>query len=177
MTPAGPAENANQQVRALAPKLARTELMSPDEFQGQRAPLVAKFLAHARQNAAFYRDRFGFDVHSPREVSERWSQIPILTRADAVKHRDSLLSLRTPPEAGPVTEKETSGSTGMPLRYRSTESSSVVNSALTERLFRWWRVDGNKPYAQIAYPTAVRDQSIWRNWRSGSAWSSLSVST
>jgi phenylacetate-CoA ligase len=142
--------DTDQHVRAWSPRLARAELLAPDELAAYRAPFVSKLLAHARQNVDFYRGRFGFDINSPDEIATHWSQIPILTRADAVKHRLSLLSARTPAEAGPITEKETSGSTGMPLRYRATAAFDDVNCALTERMFRRWRVDGNKALAQIA---------------------------
>jgi phenylacetate-CoA ligase len=124
--------------------------MSPDEMEAHRAPRLSQFLAYARQNVVFYRDRLDFDVNSPDETRKWWSQIPILTRREAAEQREKLISASTPLDAGPIVAKETSGSTGMPLRYRSTAAFSVVNCALTERMFRWWRVDGSKSYAQIA---------------------------
>src|SRR5262249_47683108 len=127
----------------------RTELMSPDELAVTRAPLLSTLLSHARQNVRFYRNRFDFDVSSPDEIAKCWSKIPVLTRADAIKQRDSLISVSIPASAGPVTEKETSGSLGMPLRYKATESLDIANCALTERMFRWWRVDGKKSFAQL----------------------------
>src|SRR5215813_4982282 len=87
------------QVRAFAPKLARTELMSPDELAVTRAPLLSTLLSHARQNVRFYRNRFDFDVSSPDEIAKCWSKIPVLTRADAIKQRDSLISVSIPASA------------------------------------------------------------------------------
>src|SRR5689334_18095412 len=84
----------NQKVRAFAPRLARTELLSPDELQAYRARQVAKLLAHARETTAFYKDAFDFDLSAPGEVARRWSQIPILTRAEAAKSRERLISTR-----------------------------------------------------------------------------------
>jgi phenylacetate-coenzyme A ligase PaaK-like adenylate-forming protein len=133
-----------RQVRTFGQKLVWTERLAPNELAAYRAPLVSKLLAHARQNTQFYRDRIDFDVNSPDSIGKSWAQIPILTRAQAVENYDRLISERIPAEVG-----QTSGSTGMPLRYRSSVAFEVANCALTERMFRWWRVDGKKSYVQI----------------------------
>jgi phenylacetate-CoA ligase len=146
-------------VRALGQKLGTTERHSPDELQAYRAPLLSKLLAHARQHAAFYKHRIDFDISSADNISKLWSTIPILTRAEAVANQDALMSARTPPEAGPIKDGRTSGSTGMPLRYRTTTAHEIANTALTERMFRWWRVDGKKPFAQISQPSSQEHRS------------------
>jgi phenylacetate-CoA ligase len=40
----------------------------------------------------------------------------------------------------------------VPLHYRKTDAHDIANCALTERMFRWWRVDGKKALAQISQP-------------------------
>jgi phenylacetate-CoA ligase len=157
-----------QKIRAFAPRLARTELLSPEELLTYRAPYVSKFLAHARETTAFYKGKFDFDLNAPDEIGRRWSQIPILTRAEAARSRESLISARIPEEDGPITKKETSGSTGMPLKYQSTFAFEIANCALTERMFRWWRVDGNKSFAQIVQSAASRSREgeHSRGWHS-----------
>jgi phenylacetate-CoA ligase len=150
----------------MGQRLARTETATPPELTALRAPLVADFLAHARRNVPFYRDRL--DLASPEAIGQAWSRIPILTRAEAARNRDRLMSENVPPSAGKVIEKETSGSTGMPLRYRSTMAFDAANCALTERMFRWWRVDGKKAFAQIARTTKetarARDGTVAQGW-------------
>ncbi len=161
----------NRLVRSLGQKLAQTETAAPHELEALRAPLVADFLAHARRNVPFYKDRLDFDASSPATIAESWPQIPILTRAEAVSNRVRLMSENVPPSAGQVVEKETSGSTGMPLRYRSTRTFEVANCALTERMFRWWRIDGKKPFAQIARTTLatarVPEGTVAHGWHTG----------
>jgi phenylacetate-CoA ligase len=139
----------HDQLRAFGRRLARTERMPPDELHAERAALVSKLLAHARQHVDFYKDRIDLDLGSHDSLCHGWSQIPILTRAEAAQHRERLFSKSPPREAGPIIAKQTSGSTGVPLHYRSTAAFERANCALTERMFRWWRVDGRKSFAQI----------------------------
>jgi phenylacetate-CoA ligase len=167
--PAAAADQTNA-IRALRQKLAGTERLRPGELDAYRAPLVLKLLAHARQHAEYYKNKHEFDVRSADDIGKAWSSIPILTRAEAVANRDRLFSSWIPPEAGPTHDGRTSGSTGMPLRYRVTAAQDAANVALTERMFRWWRVDGKKSYAQISQPPAPEMRSprgmTTRGWHS-----------
>jgi phenylacetate-coenzyme A ligase PaaK-like adenylate-forming protein len=141
-------------VRALGQKLATTELLPPDRLRAYRAPLAARLLAHAQQHTPFYRDRIAFDVASPGAIDRFWPEIPVLRRAEAMANRGGLFSTTTPAEHGRVKDGETSGSTGMPLKYRTTQALDTAICALTERMFRWWRADGKKAFAQISqHPT------------------------
>ena len=47
----------------------------------------------------------------------------------------------------------------MPLRYRITNAHDMANTALTERMFRWWRVDGKKSFALISQPSSEEHRS------------------
>jgi len=39
----------------------------------------------------------------------------------------------------------------MPLAFKKNDASSIAATAFTERMFRWWSVDGSKSLAQIAH--------------------------
>ena len=139
------------QVRAFGQTLAHTERLSLEQLQAYQAPLVARLLAHARKTTKFYRDRLDFDLKSHKEINESWSAIPILSRAEAVKNYLKLTNRKPPPpEIGPVIEGRTSGSTGTPFRFKKNGASVLASAALTERLYRWWSVDGAKSLAFIA---------------------------
>jgi phenylacetate-CoA ligase len=139
------------ELRAYARALAMTEWLTPDELRSYQAPLVAKLLLHARKTTKFYKDRLAFDLRSADSIRRIWTEIPIVTRAEAVANRLKLMSSKTPPESGPVSEGKTSGSTGMPFAYKRSGAASIANKALTERMWRWWSIDGRKSFAQIAY--------------------------
>jgi phenylacetate-CoA ligase len=136
-------------IRELGRRLANTEWLSPDLLRTHQAPLLCRLLAHARNTTAFYQGGLGFDVRSPDGVSKHWAEIPILTRAQAVANRNKLRSRAIPADAGPTSKVETSGSTGTPFAYEQSGCASIAATALTERLLRWWAVDGSKSYAQI----------------------------
>jgi phenylacetate-CoA ligase len=157
-------------LRRLAPKLARTERLTLHELHTHRRPLLASFLGHALRNTDFYNNRINFDPSSPEALDKCWPEIPILTRAEAVANRERLVSRRAPPEAGSTENGQTSGATGMPFRCKISQSLETVSCALTERMFRWWRVDGKKAFAQITQSppsgAPARGGTVMQGWNS-----------
>jgi len=127
-----------------------TQWLSKEELRAYQASRVSELLLHARKTTDFYKNRLDADLGSPASIEKTWSNIPILTRAEAQKHRLKLISRKTPRASGPVIEGGTSGSTGTPFNYKTSAVSHVVARALTERMLRWWSVDGTKSFAQIA---------------------------
>jgi len=144
------APNTTAQIRAFGQTLAMTQWLAPEELQSYQAPLISKLLIHARKTTRFYKDRLDVDVSSPDSIRKAWAELPILTRADVVKHHEALTSRKPPRDSGPVIEGQTSGSTGVPVTYKKSDASIVVATTLLERMFRWWSIDGQKTYAHIA---------------------------
>jgi phenylacetate-CoA ligase len=136
-------------IRVFGQKLARTEWLSGKELRAYQAPVLARLLAHARQTTDFYKDRLEFDLGSQERIERVWPGIPILRRPEAIANRERLKSRGAPPEAGPIIDAQTSGSTGMPFRFARSAVMLVTDGALTERMYRWWRVDGKKSFARI----------------------------
>ncbi len=157
-------------VRSFGRTLAQTEWLSADDLRRYQGPLLGKLLAHARQNTDYYRDRFDFDLTSPDAIEAAWSSIPILTRAEAVANRERLFARAVPPEVGPTLEGLTSGSTGYPFPYRRSNITLVAAQALNERMYRWWNVDGSKPFARIVFDrsktAAPPDGATLSGWHS-----------
>jgi phenylacetate-CoA ligase len=138
-------------VNAFGRTLAETEWLSPEKLQYYQAPLVSKLLQHARQTTDFYRHHFDFNLGSAHEIEDNWPSIPILTRAEAVANCERLNSRFVPPEAGATHRGTTSGSTGVPFPYSRSEINGIATQALTERMWRWWKVDGRKSCARISF--------------------------
>src|SRR4029077_1227030 len=62
------------------------------------------------------------------------------------------LSNAIPPETGGTFPEETSGSTALPpFEFVKSGLTVAATQALTERMFRWWPVEGSKSLARIAY--------------------------
>ena len=145
-------------VRELAKTFARTEWFSSPDLADYRQPLVTKLLAHAKQHTLFYKDRLDFDVTSRMSFEKGWSSIPILTRAEAVANRNQLRSRKIPPESLGIKKTQTSGSTGIPFSYEKSIASMAAAKALTERMFRWWSVNGEKSFAHIVITAPGKGQ-------------------
>ena len=47
----------------------------------------------------------------------------------------------------------------MPFRCKRTAEALLADQALTDRMYRWWRVDGEKSLAQIAFDHAGEAQT------------------
>jgi len=138
------------QVRGYGQLLTVTERLSLAELQAAQTPLVAKLLHHACRTTNYYKDKLAGDFGSAEEVASIWSTIPVLSRAEAVKNRFKLMSRKPRQDMGPVSEGQTSGATGVPFAYRKNAASDLISTALTERMFRWWSIDGERSFAQIA---------------------------
>ena len=155
--------------------LARTERMGPAELEAYRLPLISKLLVHARKTTELYKHRIDFDARLPQQIAENWTRIPILTRTQAVARANGLKSRAVPPEAGPVSEAATSGSTGTPFAFKTNGASSAVERALTERMFRWWSVDPTKSLAMLALDR--RNEAPPPSGRTSNGWHSASLTS
>lgn len=105
------------------------------EFQMRQLRLL---LEHAGQTVPFYRERFrnaGFD---PRQFDwQDFSALPLLTRPDIQNAGDALHSRNVPAGHGRLTEYQTSGSTGTPIRGHGTELTRFFWNAFTLRDHLW----------------------------------------
>lgn len=157
-------------LRSFNQIVTRTERLRQDELRSYQMSLLTKMLAHARDTTAFYRDRLDFDLTVRENVERIWSKIPILTRNEVIEKNDELASSKTPAEVGPPARGQTTGSTGDPLDFQMSLAQLVSCRALTERMYRWWAVDGNKSFAQISYDHGGRSPTTQgastRGWHS-----------
>ena len=140
--------------RALGQRLALTEWLTGEELRAYQTPLLTKLVDHARRTTDFYKDRLDFDSGQPGSMERHWCEVPIVTRAEAVANGEKLRSRSTAHELGPIVDVSSSGSTGMPFHCKRTAEALLADHALTDRMYRWWRVDGDKCLAQIAFDHA-----------------------
>ena len=150
--------------------LKETELLGPDDLQAYQQSLLTPLLLHARENVPFYQDRLNALFDGDEIDFSRWDKIPLLTRTEAQQHGKSLKAVMVPPHLGVTRKSETSGSMGRPLRFSINELVDVSSLAMTDRLYRWWRLDGSKLMA-IFVPPRMKitnpEQTITHGWRSG----------
>jgi len=87
-----------------------------------------------------------------RADEEAWAAfagLPPLNRRQAQEAGESLFATKIPPHHGAVSEDETSGSTGVPLRYRSTALAGFFWNAIALREHFWHRRDFSLRHAFI----------------------------
>jgi phenylacetate-CoA ligase len=138
-------------IRTFGRTLAETEWLRRKQLLTYQQGLLKRLLRHARDTTAYYKARLDFDCDSADAIERSWDSVPILTRIEANANREALMSGAVPPETGEILPEETSGSTGIPFEFLKSGLTLAASQALTERMFRWWSIDGTKCLAQIAY--------------------------
>jgi phenylacetate-CoA ligase len=154
--------------------LAETERLSADQMRAYQEQLLTPLILHAQRNVPFYRDRLQSLCNGAGADLSRWSDLPILTRADVQQHLRALSANVIPPHVGDISTDETSGSTGRPVRYLMNQLAVIASSGTTDRSFRWWNFDGEKALASFvarsrsdAKPPEGKTEKGWRAGTSG----------
>ncbi len=100
-------------------------------------------LQHALQHVPYYRDRYEPEFVDPglRLTAEHWRELPVLRRIEVQENTEQLLSLGLPPEHGAVLWNQSTGSTGRPIRFATSELSQQMMHAFKVRDLDWqgWR--------------------------------------
>lgn len=169
-------------MNALADKfsatLATTERLSAQDLNRYQLRALERITRHARAQAPFYHDRLAglFDAYD-RFDPATWSEVPILTRAQAQERAETLRANFVPPEAGDRIDGQTSGSTGVSFRHQRNVLTDIASRAMTERLYKWHALDPDKRLARIsidwtrraAFPDGLRE-GTWSSEGSGESW-------
>lgn len=136
--------------RKMAKALNRTQYYPADRMQAYQRKLLEPLLRHARQEVPFYATRldplFGQDDTIRWDA---WTDIPTFTRAEAQQAGEALFAKSVPAMIGGHTEKQTSGSTGTPLRFRVSDMSGWMSTAAAQRIFEWHEIDMSRTMAFI----------------------------
>lgn len=148
--PAIPAA-AGATMLALQFQLEQTQWWPAEVLLQHQFAQLKHLLLHAFETVPFYRERFnacGFDPKADLS-SENFAKLPLLTRKDIQEAGENLASTRVPPEHGQAREGRTSGSTGTPVRFLSTEITRSFWQVFTLREQLWHHRNFNAKYAVI----------------------------
>lgn len=165
------ASRADEMVLRFRDVLAATERLSPDELVAYQRQLLAPLLRHARANVPFYKERLDPLVRGGEIDFARWADIPILTRPQAQAETQALTATTVEAHLGRIGMDETSGSTGRPLVFATNDLQAIAARAMTDRLYRWWGLDGERTMATFIsrrkVPAPAPDGVTYRGWRTG----------
>ena len=121
-------------------ELERSQWWSPDELREHQRSKVAKLLAHAHANVAFFRRRLDAAGvgPAPADAMAALRSLPLLSKSQIRKAGDDALWRDAP---GGLFEHNTGGSTGHPLIFYLDRRRQGYDQAARIRTHRWFGVD------------------------------------
>lgn len=165
------ADPADQMVLKFRAVLAATERLPPEALHAYQRQLLLPLVQHARTHMPFYKTRLAPLMRGVDIDLERWSAVPILTRAEAQAATAAMTTANVPTSLGHIGRDETSGSTGRPLAFSTNGLQAVAARAMTDRLYRWWGLDGRRTLASFIsrrkVPAPAPDGVTFAGWRTG----------
>ena len=144
---------------ALQYQFAQSERWSPAQLREAQFKQLTQLLHHAKTTVPFYRERLT-DIPTDRPLdAATFARIALLRWQDFQEHFDALISGALPPDHGGMQEGQTSGSTGLPIRFMGTALTNVFWHAFTLRDHLWHRRDFSGKLASIRGPGRIKSGS------------------
>jgi phenylacetate-coenzyme A ligase PaaK-like adenylate-forming protein/ADP-heptose:LPS heptosyltransferase len=138
---------------ALLYQLERSERGDAQQLRALQLQQMRHVLQHAVTTVPYYRDRqeaYESMLSATEAATETaWRRLPLLTRRDLQAAGDTLHSTALPPTHGRLTEFQTSGSTGQPVRVRGTGVTALFWEAITLRDHYWHKRDCSATLASL----------------------------
>lgn len=117
---------------------------------------LGNLLKHASQRSGFWRQKIG-----TRKIADvTLSSLPILGRSDIVKQVENDGSLLLPDDQVRVTTATTSGSSGVPVKFFSSEMNGQYNAARYAAQFLWEGLDLSLNSVKFNFTPLLRKDGI-----------------
>ncbi len=115
--------------------LARTQFLDAEQIEQLQVDALRSLLAHAGERVPYWRELFARTRFDPRGVRSRadLEQLPVLTREIVSERAADLVD----PARGDTIVKDTSGTTGAPLRFELSNESESWRQAVRLRGYGW----------------------------------------
>lgn len=125
-------------IYGLLQQMDASQWWDAEQLAAGQLQQMRKLVAYAAGNSPFYREHLrGIDASNLSLDSLR--TIPLLTRAQLQQHNETIDCSVLPQGHGTVKESSTSGSTGFPVKLRTTALTSTVWNAINMREQLWHR--------------------------------------
>ncbi|MEQ1899986.1 MAG: hypothetical protein ABL866_04565 [Devosia sp.] len=132
-------------MRAFHESLMESQYWPRERMVGEQHKYLEQLVKHAREHVPFYAKRLDVLMTPGGGIDwDRWQDIPIVTRKDALEQNEALISQALPSHQGPVQTSYTSGSTGTALRVVQSQRSNMMLSASLYRAQRWFNLDWSR---------------------------------
>ncbi len=145
---------------ALQYQLEQTQWWPPERLRRQQLRQLGLLLQHAHETVPFYRGRLeAAGYRHGADVTDAWfSTLPPLTRAEVHAQGGALHSRNVPAAHAPVTQGQTSGSTGTPVTFLATPVTQLFWQTFNLRDHLWHRRDLSLKLATIRPDRGVRGE-------------------
>lgn len=126
--------------------LCRSQWLTPEQLTQYRRPLLERLVRHAATQTDFYPERlkplfWGWEPTSAPIDLSKWSDVPILTRKQIADHGEDLKARSVPEETGFVFSRQSSGSTGAPVRYLRSWLAQLATHCQFDRTYQAFDFD------------------------------------
>lgn len=160
--PAVPTD-AGAQSLALLFQLERSQWLAPEELRAAQSRQLQVLVGEAMRTIPVWKDRLGaVGVTEARPLEDDLlARIPVLTRPAVQELGESLWNHRLGSAHGGVHRGQTSGSTGMPVRYLQTDLTRLFWRAFTLREHLWQGRDFSGKLAAIRSNVEKGTLSTW----------------
>lgn len=128
--------DAAAHLQGLLFQMERSQWLPPEQLRSRQLLQMQLLLRHAQSTVPHYAEALGgldFDGLD----WEAFQALPLLTRKALQAEFDSLKSSAVPPGHGAIVQGQSSGSTGMPVRFLQTAVTQLFWNALTLREHLW----------------------------------------
>lgn len=157
-----------ENARRFTTALQKTQSYAADRMQSYQRGLLERLVRHARAEVPFYDTRLDPLFDSDDNILwEAWKDVPTFTRAEAQDAGAALFAKTTPSETGRYGENTTSGSTGMPLRTRSSGLMKLMSASINQRLFNWHNIKADDT---IGFILDEKNKFPYPDGRDGDSW-------
>jgi phenylacetate-CoA ligase len=152
--------DAAAHLQALLFQMERSQWLPPEQLRTRQLGQMQHLLRHAQSTVPHYAEALrGLDIDGL--VWEAFQALPLLTRKDLQAGFESLKSSAVPPGHGAVVQGQSSGSTGMPVRFLQTAVTQLFWNALTLREHLWQERDFSGKLAAIRIKVK---EGHWPDW-------------
>ncbi len=139
-----------QALYPLLQQLDESQWWGADKLAAAQLQQLKKLLAYVVSHSPFYRQHLaGVDISSLSLESFR--DLSVLTRAQLQQSNEAIDCVPLPKEHGAVTASMTSGSTGSPVKFRTTALTSTIWNAINMREQLWQGREFDKVTASIRW--------------------------
>ncbi len=150
-------------ILSLLYQLGQSQWQDARQIESLQLEQLNPLLEHAWAHVPWHRGRLSDAGWMPGIALTRaaFSALPIMTRADIQKNGEALYANALPKAHGRILVGRTSGSTGQPMQFLSTELNSLFWDAFTLRESLWHKRDFTQPLAVIRPGVKAESHAGW----------------